>query len=97
MGTPKMATSSDTFVDLPSTNGENSYPPIVFDGEHFLISEQAFDKLPEYSASKPTGVFHVKCWKLYRDDWYIACYIEETPPHPNGMWTPVRRALVVSD
>lgn len=76
-------------------SASGSYPAICIDGEYFLISQADFDALPEYSASQPTGVFDGKCWKTLRHGvWWIGCYIEETPPHPDGMLTPYRRALV---
>ena len=97
-----MVTCKDEFVDLPRSTHEKSlsypkaYIPICFDKTHFLLSESDLEQLPEYSHSKPTGVFHGKCWKIRRgDDWLIACYIEEDPPHPDGMWTPRREALIV--
>ena len=95
------------FLDIPSPvidatdirrhSANGSYPPIVLDDGHFLISQADFDALPEYTATKPTGVYAGKCWKAQRgkDDWWIACYIEEIPPHPDGMLTPFRRALIV--
>ena len=86
--------------DIRRSSLRGSYPPICLDDQHFLISATDFDALPEYSGSRPTGVYDGKCWKIRRrDGWYIGCYIgcyiEEDPPHPDGMLTPIRRALIV--
>ena len=82
--------------DIRRRSNSGSYPPICLNDEHFLISKADFDALPEYSTSKPTGVYDGKCWKAKgKDGWWIGCYIEETPPHPDGMLTPFRRALIV--
>ena len=86
------------FNDERRYSPPGSYPPICFDSSGFLISQKDFDALPEYSRSKPTGVYDGKCWKAYdaeNDQWWIGCYIEENPPHPDGMLTPYRKALVV--
>lgn len=84
------------FKDERRHSPSGSYPPICLDDEHFLISQADFDALPEYSCSLPTGVFDGKCWKRYDNGvWWIGCYIEEDPPHPDGLMTPFRRALVV--
>lgn len=84
------------FNDVRRNSPKGSYPPICFDENHFLISKQDFDALPEYSTSKPSGVYDRKCWKCFSNgEWWVACYLEENPPHPEGMLTPYRRALVV--
>lgn len=101
-------TTAPAYIDRPAPTFERedirrhsaagSYPPICLDDEHFLISQANLDALPEYSASKPTGVYDGKCWKIWHPRekcWWVACYIEEDPPHPDGMLTPYRRALVI--
>lgn len=82
--------------DIRRHSARGSYPPICLDDEHFLISRADFEALPEYSFTKPTGVYDGKCWKLKRGgEWWVACYLEEDPPHPDGLLTPFRRALIV--
>ena len=91
------------YFDLPPANHREALfsaerqPQICLDDEHFLISKEAFEGLPDYTGSKPTGVYHGKCWKMKRSDgkWWIGCYIEEDPPHPDGLLTPIRKALIV--
>lgn len=84
------------YNDIRCNSSRGSYPPICLDDEHFLITQSDFDALPDYTGSKPTGVYDGKCWKMrLREEWWIACYVEETPPHPGGMLTPYRRALIV--
>lgn len=84
--------------DIRKGSRPGSYPPIVLDEMHFLISRADFDQLPEYNTSRPSGVYDGKCWKFNRSGvWWIACYIEEVPPHPDGMLTPKRKALIVED
>lgn len=84
--------------DIRRHSAPGSYPPICFDNEHFLISRKDWIALPDYSCTKPSGVYDGKCWKsLLGNEWWIGCYIEEDPPHPNGMLTPYRRALIVDD
>lgn len=36
---------------------------ITIDDTHALMSQRAFDKLLEYSASRPSGVYEGKMWK----------------------------------
>ena len=82
-------------IDRRRFSAPGSYPPICYDENHFLITRQDFDALPEYCFSKPTGVYDGKCWKFKRgSEWWIGCYIEEDPPHPDGMLTPYRHALI---
>jgi hypothetical protein len=38
---------------------------IIVDDTHALMSKSAFDKLPEYSATMPTGVYVGKMWKRH--------------------------------
>jgi hypothetical protein len=95
-----------SYVDRPSPvfgshdvrrHTPEAYPPICFDQEHFLISRNNFELLPEYSTTRPTGVYDGKCWKIRRgESWWIGCYIEESPPHPDGLLTPVRLALIIN-
>jgi len=82
----------------PFGRDHDSYPPICLDVNHFLISREDFYALPEYSTSRPTGVYDGKCWKALNrssGEWWIGCYLEEDPPHPDGLLTPFRLALIV--
>lgn len=96
--------NQSSFVDRPRANppkggDRTSYPPICLDANHFLISQADFDALPECSTSIPTGVYDGKCWKAknrFTGEWWIGCYLDESPPHPDGMFTPRRRALIVN-
>ena len=91
------------FIDRPATNpphalsNQDAYPPIVLDDEFFLITETNFKKLPVYNSSRPTGVYDGKCWRFETAGgvWWIGCFIEEDPPHPDGLLTPVRKALII--
>jgi len=80
------------------------YPEVIFDETHFLITAANLERLPVYQWSKPTGVYHGKCWKfrvkrdgkpLDEGDWWVGCYVYDGDPR--GMLTPYRKALVVEE
>lgn len=90
-----MTETKPMYINKPGKCDEG-YPPICIDDDHFLISQKDFDELPVYQTSRPTGVHDGKCWKHHgKSEWFITCYIEETPPHPCRMLTPTRFALIV--
>lgn len=48
---------------------------IAIDDTHAVMSRQSFDQLPEYSRSRPSGVYPGKMWKsITRDDTPYLCW-----------------------
>ena len=68
------------------------------------ISKKAFDSLPEYSCSIPTGVFIGKVWKcnlnftkrIPGEDWVIREYVKD-PANPDYALIETRIPEIIED
>jgi hypothetical protein len=68
---------------------------ILVDDDVAMMTEDAFQKLLEYSHSTPTGVYPGKMWKARRSGvWYLRWYSADDG-HPDGLPTPYRQIIVI--
>jgi hypothetical protein len=56
---PPMTHPYGAYWDQPPTS------EIILDDTHALMTRRTFEQLPEYSASKPTGVYEGKMWRRH--------------------------------
>ncbi len=56
--------------------------PVTFLGDKYaLVTPDAFDRLPEYSTTLPTGTAIGKRWKAHRmSGWRLGEYVEHPDP-----------------
>lgn len=69
---------------------------IEFDYEYAYMTEEAFDKLGEYSTSIPTATYAGKMWKARigkTKNWKLRWY-EDHPTDPKVLLIPSRRIVI---
>lgn len=66
---------------------------IQLDSTHALMSPAAFETLPEYNGSYPSGVYCGKMWKRHEADWLLMWYGESS--QPDRCTVNYRRILIV--
>jgi hypothetical protein len=69
---------------------------IALDDTHALMTERAFEQLPEYSRTTPSGVYPGKMWRhCTKDgDWYL-CWFGIVDGNPKVCSNNARRILRV--
>lgn len=71
---------------------------VLIDGRHAIVPEAVFEKLSEYSATNPSGVYEGKCWKRkeaagFGKKWFLCWY--GFSDRPSSCSVNVREAILV--
>lgn len=78
-------------------NYREGYPLMETIGEDAWLTDEDLRRLPEYSASQPTGVCEGKVWKHRTGDgWLLGAYEPCDPPEPDMVLTVYRRIHVLT-
>lgn len=70
---------------------------IIIDNKSALMSEKDFKLLPDYSLSRPTGLYQGKMWKSeFTNGWFLA-FVVSDPNDANYVFTFWREILIVKE
>jgi hypothetical protein len=68
---------------------------VTIDETHAVMGQDAYDKLMEYSRSKPTGVYPGRMWKaIAQDGTAYLCWYGIVPGNPDVCSTNHRQILI---